>query len=148
MIFRKVRKNLKAISPIISVLLMIAIAVVASLVVYAWVMGYMSFQTAKTGQSIVIQSMANSTVGGTPSRLVVYVQNVGSTPVNVDANSLYVNGVQYATNVTAVTSILPQTTMTIGTTYSLTTVGTTSTTVDVKVTTEGGTYSEVTQSFP
>jgi flagellin-like protein len=40
MIFRKIRKNVKAISPIISVLLMIAIAVVASLVVYAWVMGY------------------------------------------------------------------------------------------------------------
>ena len=55
--FRKIRKNIKAISPIISVLLMIAIAVVASLVVYAWVMGYIGYQTSKTGDSVVIQSI-------------------------------------------------------------------------------------------
>ena len=56
--YRKFRKNLKAISPIISVLLMIAIAVVASLVVYAWVMGYIGYQTGKTGDSVVIQSVS------------------------------------------------------------------------------------------
>ncbi|MGD6934008.1 MAG: archaellin/type IV pilin N-terminal domain-containing protein [Candidatus Bathyarchaeia archaeon] len=33
--FKKIRKNVKAISPVISVLLMIAVAVVASLVAYA-----------------------------------------------------------------------------------------------------------------
>ena len=57
MIFRKIRKNIKAISPIISMLLMIAIAVVASLVVYAWVMGYIGYQTGKTGDAVQIQSV-------------------------------------------------------------------------------------------
>lgn len=98
--FRKYRKNVKAISPVISVLLMIAVAVVASLVVYAWVMGYIGFQSGKTGQAVQIQSMANATALGTPGRLVVYLQNIGDGAVNVNAQSIYVNGVQYATNVT------------------------------------------------
>ena len=66
---RKFRRNTRAISPVIATLLMIAIAVVASLVTYAWVMGYMSFQTNKTGLAIQIQSVSQT---GT-----VYVQNVG-----------------------------------------------------------------------
>ena len=70
--YRKIRRNVKAISPIISTLLLIAIAVVASLVAYAWVMGYIGFQTAKTGQAVQIQSVSDrATV------LTVYVQNTG-----------------------------------------------------------------------
>ena len=42
--YRKIRKNVKAISPVISVLMMIAIAVVGSLVLYGWFMGYISFE--------------------------------------------------------------------------------------------------------
>ncbi len=49
---------MRAISPVIATLLMIAIAVVASLVTYAWVMGYMNFTTEKTGKAIQIQSIA------------------------------------------------------------------------------------------
>lgn len=154
--FRKFRKNVKAISPVISVLLMIAVAVVASLVVYAWVMGYIGFQSGKTGQAVQIQSMANSTVLNVPSinspnnkgYLVVYVQNVGDGAVNVNPQSVYVNGVQYATNVTSSTAIPAQSTLIIGTSYSLVTTGTQTATADVKVTTEGGTFSEVTQTFP
>ena len=60
--FRKIkrnfRRNTKAISPVIATLLMIAIAVVASLVTYAWVMGYMNFTTEKTGKAIQIQSVS------------------------------------------------------------------------------------------
>ncbi len=78
---RRLRKNIKAISPIISVLLMIAVAVVAALVTYAWVMGYIGFTTNKTGKAIQIQSVALS---GT--NVVVYVQNVGdSTDQSCDA---------------------------------------------------------------
>ena len=43
----KIRRNIKAISPVISVLLMIAVAVVASLVVYAWVMGFVGTKPTK-----------------------------------------------------------------------------------------------------
>ena len=57
--FRKFRKNVKAISPVLSVLMMIAVAVAASLVTYAWVMGYLGFTTAKVGKAIQIQSIGN-----------------------------------------------------------------------------------------
>src|SRR5208337_2451641 len=90
--YRKFRKNLKAISPIISVLLMIAIAVVASLVVYAWVMGYIGYQTSKTGDAVQIQSVA-FTQGATDSLSKVYLQNVGTTTVTIiQPQCLYVNG--------------------------------------------------------
>jgi flagellin-like protein len=68
----KFKRSIKAISPVIATLLMIAIAVVASLVVYAWVSGYMGFQTNKAGKAIQIQSTAVDGNG-----LHVYVQNVG-----------------------------------------------------------------------
>ena len=65
--FRKFRKNVKAISPVLSVLMMIAVAVAASLVTYAWVMGYLSFTTDKVGKAIQIQS-----IGGDGGLITVY----------------------------------------------------------------------------
>ncbi len=83
----KFKRSIRAISPVISVLLMIAIAVVASLVAYAWVMGYMNFQTSKVGNAIQIPSYASQ--GGF---LTIYVQNVGQGTVNLVADSsVYVN---------------------------------------------------------
>jgi hypothetical protein len=129
-------------------------------------MGYMNFQTEKTGQAIQIQSMANSTItdvtlnaalatrtGGTADnkddgRLIIYVQNVGDAAVNVNAQSVYVNDVQVTTNITGSTTIQPETTLTIETSYDLVTEGTNSAKVDVKVTTEGGTFSQVSKTFP
>jgi len=92
--YRKFRRNVKAISPIISTLLLIAIAVVASLVVYAWVMGYIGFQTSKTGNAVQIQSVSFSPDTGNGAYITgVYVQNVGSGTVSViPAQCLYVNG--------------------------------------------------------
>jgi flagellin-like protein len=77
----------KGISPVISVLLMIAIAVAASLVAYAWVMGYMDSTTAKVGETIQIQSVSNPT--GIVSDM-VYVQNIGDSAVTI--MDLYVDG--------------------------------------------------------
>ena len=77
----KFRRSVKAISPVISVLLMIAIAVAASLVAYAWVMGYLDFTTTKVGKAIQIQSISTDSV---------YVQNVGDSPVTI--NAVYVDG--------------------------------------------------------
>jgi len=76
----KFKRSIRGISPVISVLLMIAIAVVASLVAYAWVMGYMTFQTGKVGNSIQIPSYAP---GATDNLIVVYVQNVGQGTVKI-----------------------------------------------------------------
>ncbi|MGD6807724.1 MAG: PKD domain-containing protein, partial [Candidatus Bathyarchaeia archaeon] len=82
------RRSIKAVSPVISILLMIAIAVVASILAYAWVMGYIGFQTDKAGNEVQIQSY---TTGG---NLVIYVQNTGQGTVHLKQDSsVYVNDV-------------------------------------------------------
>ncbi|MCW3984555.1 MAG: hypothetical protein NWE96_11280 [Candidatus Bathyarchaeota archaeon] len=96
---RKFRKNARAISPVIATLLMIAIAVVASLVTYAWVMGYMSFQTEKTGKAILIQSVTydGKATGGVNDVFTVYLQNVGDSDVQMISpagvkSTIYIEG--------------------------------------------------------
>ena len=83
----KFRRSVKAISPIISVLLMIAIAVSAALVAFAWVSGYMDFTTTKVGKSIQIQSISTNAA---------YVQNVGDSPVTL--SDVYVDAVLNTAN--------------------------------------------------
>jgi len=151
--FRKIRKNVKAISPVISVLLMIAVAVVASLVVYAWVMGYIGFQTGKTGEAVQIQSVV--TGGTTPNEYVqtVYLQNIGSTTVTIVPNQcLYVNGNLDGSITPAqvtLTSLMPGNTTTITTvTHNGAFALYSGQSVTVKVTTYGGTYSQITQQVP
>lgn len=58
---------------------MIAIAVVASLVVYAWVSGYLGFQTGKAGKAIQIPSFALNS----DNSMTVYAQNVGQGTVQI-----------------------------------------------------------------
>jgi hypothetical protein len=71
---------------------MIAIAVVASLVVYAWIMGYIGGTTSKAGQAIQIQSYA-----GQNGYLTIYVQNVGQGSVNLKRDgSVYINDVLHS----------------------------------------------------
>jgi len=135
----KLRRNVKAISPVISVLLMIAVAVVASLVAYAWVMGYIGFQTAKTGQAIQVQSVVfNGAAVDT-----VYLQNVGDGVVKVDY--VYIEGVQVSSNL-ASTSVGAGDTLTIDVTSATT--YTPGDMITIKVTTEGGTYSQVSEQVP
>jgi flagellin-like protein len=153
---RKVRKNVKAISPVISVLLMIAVAVVASLVAYAWVMGYMNFQTAKTGQAVQIQSVAfaaDETPGTGMNVTAIYVQNIGDGTVSFAPNQcLYVNGA-LVTDTTSAVAPSPAT-LTKGATGTIDVAAITGLnfasgeTVVFKVVVEGGTYSEVSQIVP
>jgi flagellin-like protein len=137
---KRFRKNIKAISPIISVLLMIAVAVVAALVTYAWVRGFIGFTTNKTGKALQIQSIALS--GG---NLNVYVQNVGDSALNLNSGQcLYINGTLNAG--TASPTPLPQ-----GKTATIISTGLTLApldTVTVKVTSADGTYSQITQQLP
>jgi flagellin-like protein len=137
--FKKLLRSRKAISPIISTLLLIAIAVVASLVAYAWVMGYIGFQTAKTGQAIQIQSVSDS--GGV---LTVYVQNVGQAPVSFNSNCIFVNGT-VASGLTA-SSNLP---IPVGNTVTFTTTNgvTLGSTVTVKAISADGTFNSLTYTF-
>jgi flagellin-like protein len=88
----KVKRCVRAISPVIATLLMIAITVVAALVAYAWISGYIGGTTAKTGNSIQIQSFA----AGTSGKLVVYVQNVGQGSVQLNpSGAVYINNSLY-----------------------------------------------------
>jgi flagellin-like protein len=86
----KIKRSVRAISPVIATLLMIAIAVVASLIVYAWVTGYIGGTTTKASNSMLIQSVSH-TAGG---YIVVYVQNVGQGTIELrQAESTYVNSI-------------------------------------------------------
>jgi len=84
----RIRRSVRAISPVISVLLMIAIAVAAALITYAWIMGYMGGTTTKVGKAVQIQSTAKNAAD---NKLMVYVQNVGQGPVTI--SSVYVDDV-------------------------------------------------------
>ncbi|MBS7619924.1 hypothetical protein KEJ21_04670 [Candidatus Bathyarchaeota archaeon] len=84
-------RNKMGVSPVLAVLLMIIVAVAASLVTYAWVMGYIGFTTSKAGKSLQIQSIAYNK---TSSTLHVYVQNVGDGLISLNrTNCLYVDGI-------------------------------------------------------
>jgi FlaG/FlaF family flagellin (archaellin) len=98
---RHIRRNVKAISPVLAVLMMIAVAIAGSLVVYAWVMGYIGLSTERSGQAIMIQSIAND---ATDTDLVVFVQNIGEGSVQLEGSScLYVNGEIVDCTITGVT---------------------------------------------
>ncbi|HLE74422.1 MAG TPA: archaellin/type IV pilin N-terminal domain-containing protein [Candidatus Bathyarchaeia archaeon] len=131
--FRKLRRNVKAISPVISVLLMIAVAVAAALVTYAWVMGYLGFTTTKVGKAIVIQSVS---VDGN-----IYVQNVGESVVVLSGS--YVDGL-------AVGTLPADPELSVGETGTITVSGANyaESTHTFKVTTEDGTFAEITKTFP
>ena len=141
---RNFRRDMRAISPVIATLLMIAIAVVASLVTYAWVMGYMSFQTEKTGKAIQIQSVSNNT---STDQLTLYVQNVGDSPVTFTAQSVFINGALATSDAATNPTIAAGATKTIIATFDQTP-GTVSFTVDLKVTTQDGTFSTMKKTFP
>ena len=140
---RKFRRNIRAISPVIATLLMIAIAVVASLVTYAWVMGYMNFTTEKTGKAIQIQSV--SYAGGANDVFTIYVQNVGDSDVLLsNSNSVFVNGAA-ALGTWSSTTLVKGNTVSIDATASGLTNGVQS--ITFKVTTTDGTFSQITQQF-
>ena len=137
----KIRRSVRAISPVLSVLLMIAVAVAASLVAYAWIMGYMDFTTNKVGKAIQIQS-----IGEDGS---VYVQNVGDSQVIL--SDAYMDGILTTSSwfesdgVTALTDNKLDTGSTaycnLGTTFGP------GDEVTVKVTTTDGTFIEMTKQF-
>jgi flagellin-like protein len=144
---RNFRRNMRAISPVIATLLMIAIAVVASLVTYAWVMGYMSFQTEKTGKAIQIQSVANSTTTSL-AQMDIYVQNVGDSPVVFNSGSVFVQGANIPTATFTPSTLAAGATTKITVPYPGMVISGITMTVDLKVTTSDGTFSTMTKTFP
>jgi archaeal type IV pilus assembly protein PilA len=147
--FRKIKKNFrrnqKAISPVIATLLMIAIAVVASLVAYAWVMGYMNFTTAKTGKAITIQSVSYNPTGDV---FTIYVQNVGDSDIQFPTTSpanIFIDGAVAGSITGNLATLTKGSTMTLQGSMTTLTPGVQS--VTIKVTSVDGTFSQVTQQF-
>ena len=89
----KLRNNDKAISPVLAVLLMIAIAVAAALISYSWVATYLSKTTTRMGHAIQIQSI----FWKKKQEVFLYVQNVGDGTVTL--MEAYVDGVQIETGI-------------------------------------------------
>jgi hypothetical protein len=113
---------------------MIAIAVVASLVVYAWIMGYIGGNTSKAGKAIQIQSYAPDGSGN----LAIYVQNVGQGTVELQQNGgVYVNDEMYP--ITSNDLTIPE-----GQTVALKVALPTDDRITIKVVTTSGTFSQTT----
>ena len=125
-------KNKKAISPVLAVLLMIAVAVAAALITYAWVMTYLSSTTSRAGHAVQIQSVdfAGS----------LYAQNVGDGTIVI--TDIYLDGAQLGTSFS--------TPVTEGLTVALTITGSYTSGVDYhfKITCDDGTFTEGTYAAP
>jgi archaeal type IV pilus assembly protein PilA len=90
MIYRKFRKNAKALSPVVASIILIAVTVAVSVVVAAW-MGGMTIGLMGSAEQMSITNVAFPDA----SNIQVLVQNAGGTQGTI--NSAFINGV--ATNV-------------------------------------------------
>jgi FlaG/FlaF family flagellin (archaellin) len=98
---KRLKSNLRAISPVLAVLMMIAVAIAGALLVYAWIMGYIGVSTERAGESIMIPSIANDPAD---SDLLVYVNNIGEEAVQFEEDEcLYVDGVLAPCTISGVT---------------------------------------------
>ena len=141
----KFKRSVRAISPVVATLLMIAIAVVASLVVYAWVIGYIGSGTTRASNSMLIQSASQSS-----GPLVIYVQNVGQGTLELkQGESVYVNSVLKNIQSSSPALSAGKLVLASGTTAALTTDYSSSSPnekLKIKVTATDGTFAEYTTS--
>ncbi|MEM2122278.1 MAG: archaellin/type IV pilin N-terminal domain-containing protein [Candidatus Bathyarchaeia archaeon] len=86
----KIRVGRRAVSPVIATLLMIAIAVAASILVYVWSMGIIGTLQTAGGEQTKEQVILEAYDWTDPDKLVLYVRNTGSTDVTIAA--VYVGG--------------------------------------------------------
>ncbi|MEM3517104.1 MAG: archaellin/type IV pilin N-terminal domain-containing protein [Candidatus Bathyarchaeia archaeon] len=82
--------NKKAVSPVIATLLMIAIAVAASILVYVWSMGLVGSLQGTGGEQTKEQLIMEAYVATSNTSWTLYIRNVGPTTSRVAA--VYVEG--------------------------------------------------------
>jgi flagellin-like protein len=91
--FRKIRKNVKALSPVVASIILIAVTVAVSIAVAAWMgaltVGFMGTEELK----ITNMQFTNVT---TVNHIIVIANNTGTSPVTI--NEVWVNGVKQAYN--------------------------------------------------
>ncbi len=88
----KIRKNVKALSPVVASIILIAVTVAVSIAVAAW-MGALTFTFTNTEQ-IQITNMAFGP-SANPSWIAVTVNNTGTSPVTI--NEAWINNVKHTT---------------------------------------------------
>ena len=92
--FRTIKKNAKALSPVVASIILIAVTVAVSVVVAAW-MGGMSIGLMGNAEQATITNIA-LTNGSTAATLAI--QNTGNAAVNITA--AYINGITVNPTVT------------------------------------------------
>ena len=119
----KFRVSKKAVSPVIATLLMIAVAVAASVIVYVWSAGLLGTLMGGGGAQVKEQVIMEAYDWAATATLKLYVRNVGSSAVKIVA--VYVGGtlstVSVDLAVKAATSISPANLGTVasGTAYTI-----------------------------
>jgi len=119
----KFRVSKKAVSPVIATLLMIAVAVAASVIVYVWSAGLLGTLMGGGGSQVKEQVILEAYQWTASNDLKLYLRNVGSS--NVTLANIYVGGTQLAAvgtktmapKGTSVQSLAPGTTFSAGTAY-------------------------------
>ena len=101
-----VRKR-RGVSPVIAVLLLIAIAVATGILVYVWVTGLAGTLTQTGGAQVVEQlSLASYDFKdlSTP-KLVLWIKNTGSVSVTIRAGDIYFDGSLYTVTINGTSSM-------------------------------------------
>jgi len=86
----KFKVSKKAVSPVIATLLMIAVAVAASVIVYVWSAGLLGTLMGGGGSQVKEQLIVEAYSWPQGGSLTLYLRNTGSSPVKVE--KVYVGG--------------------------------------------------------
>jgi len=89
-------KSKRGISPVIAVLLLIVIAVAASVITYSWITWFLTVQQQQAASMIRIEEVDLSGLNSDPSIIKIYVRNIGTVKVTVDA--VYVNKTRWTSD--------------------------------------------------
>jgi flagellin-like protein len=91
----KIVRKLKAVSPVIATLLLIAIAVAAGIILYVFVSGFTGSLTQTGGQQTTEQLVMEAYDFTPLGSISIFVRNTGTVQVTID--KIYFDGVQVAT---------------------------------------------------
>ncbi len=102
-IFGKKIPSRRAVSPVIATLLMIAIAVAASIIVYVWAIGLLGGLMGSGGSQVKEQLIMEAYNWNAATSLTFTLRNVGSSAVTVA--SVYLGGTALATGLSTTVNI-------------------------------------------
>lgn len=92
----------KGVSPVIATILLVLIAVAASVIIYTWITGYLGTATPSATQEVAEKIKVDAVeISGTTAT--IYVKNIGD--VKVDITSAYILDLRNGTVIAANTSI-------------------------------------------